>query len=219
MSISLSLYDFFAYTLPGGLYLFAIIHGSVILGLATATNFKSLDSLAPTEIAVLAGVTYLLGIAFDKLATEWHYLFKGRKFADRVFAEYAANNPHLELKVQSRDWPVMLAYIRRESLEVAADIERVNASRIMMRNISLGLALLTLIQVVQSIKTSSLLAELLLMIAFGIGSFIFIRQATAFQEGFYQKIYEAIVARNITAASDLIAIKPKPISLESTEYQ
>jgi len=52
MSIRVGLYDFFAYTIPGGLYLFTIAYLSIILGWVKI-DFQILDNLSVIQVGVL----------------------------------------------------------------------------------------------------------------------------------------------------------------------
>jgi hypothetical protein len=205
MSIRLGLYDFFAYTLPGGLYLLVLTYAAVILGIANA-DFKILANLSAVQIAVVIAAAYFISYVFDPVARAWHRLFKGHGYVKRVHDEYKAHHPEIELKARPGDWPVMLAFIRRENLEVAADIERHNVSRLMMRNVSLGLGMLAALQIIVCLRTGFALLDVALLVLFVTGSIVSGRQATSFQSWFYQSIYQAITARNLTA-TDFIEMK------------
>jgi hypothetical protein len=216
MSIKLGLYDFFAYTLPGGLYLSVVAYGAAIFGLIVI-DLNSLGTLSFVQIVILVAVAYFISFVFDPFAKYWHRLFKGGKgYTRRVYDNYTSSHAAFEFKLPPDDWPVMLAYIRRENIEIAGDIERLNVSRIMMRNVSLGLAFLTVLQSIQCLRTNFLPLDAALLIVFAAGSVLCGRQGATFQAWFYQSLYQAILARSLTI-SDLVILRPVVSTADNKE--
>jgi len=214
VSIKLGLYDFFAYTLPGGLYLSVLAYGAAIFGLI-AFDLKALGTLSFVQIVILVAVAYFISFMFDPFAKYWHRLFKGGKgYTGRVYEDYIAHHTNFEFKFRPGDWPVILAYIRRENMEIATDIERLNVSRIMMRNVSLGLALLAILQAIQCLRTAFAPLDVALFMVFAAGSVLCGRQGVAFQTWFYQSLFQAIIARSMTV-SDLVALRPVASAADS----
>ena len=148
MSVRISVYDFFAYTIPGGLYLFATLYTCTVLGFLEIDWF-SLE-LSLMQIIIAAGLAYILGLLLDPVAKlVYERVFMRTNLREVAFQEFQRRHPSLETRIQSQDWPTLLAYISRESIDLALDIERHNASNIMLRNLSLGLMSLSLVEIVQ----------------------------------------------------------------------
>ena len=103
MSIRISIYDFFAYTIPGSIYLFIAIYACTIFGIVHI-DWLSLD-LSVVQIIVIAGLAYITGLIFEPIAKLWYRLFKPRNFADTVLKEFKHLHPSLEVRFRAADWP------------------------------------------------------------------------------------------------------------------
>ncbi len=142
MSIRLGLYDLFAYTIPGSLYIFCIAHLAMILGWTTL-DFQLLSSLSAVQVFILAALAYIAGLIVEPIAKQWRSLFKSKGLAKIAYDEFKQRYSNLEIGFRPEDLGVLLAYVRRESTEVAAEIELLNVTSIMLGNISLGLVSLS----------------------------------------------------------------------------
>jgi len=205
MSITVSIYDFFAYTIPGGVYLFAIIYACATFGIVTI-DYQSLNSLSATQITAGAILAYILGLLLDQFAKYWYRLFKPKNVAQAVLDGLKVKHPEVDMKFRGKDWAVLIAYLRRERADAALDIERLNASHIMLKNVSFGLVILSIIQLAQTIQMNFPVWSLILCAALVVASVIAGRQAAKFNKWFYSANYEAIIARGIDI-SDLIVRK------------
>ena len=213
MSIKIGIYDFFAYTIPGVFYLFTIAYLCTIFGLV-AIDVQSLDNLSTLQVLVLAILAYIIGMIFDPITNLWCRFFKPTNMSKVVLDEFKERHTDLEIKFQARDWPVLLAYLKQENVDITTDIERHNATNIMLRNISFNLIVLSIIQVIQYIQTSFLVLNLILCLALLVSSIIAGREGAKRSRWFYSTIYEAIAARSLES-SDLLVRKQKAVSKET----
>jgi len=213
MSIRIGIYDFFAYTIPGGFYLLTIAYLCLISGLATI-DFQSLSNPSIVQAIVVAILAYIAGLVFDPIAQPWYRLFKPKSFSKKVLDEFKESYTDLEIKFQARDWPVLLAYLRRENIDIAADIEKLNATNIMLRNASFNLVILSVIQIIQYIRTGFFAWNLVLCFVFLISSIIAGRESIKRVTWFYLGIYEAITARSLEL-SDLLVRKQEVASRDT----
>ena len=73
MNIKVSVYDFFAYTISGGLILFTAVYALDIFGVLQI----DLLSLTPSagQSAILIAVAYIIGLLFEPIGKLWHRLF------------------------------------------------------------------------------------------------------------------------------------------------
>jgi len=143
MSIKLGIYDFFAYTIPGIFYLIIASYAAKLFGFVTL-DFDHLTKLSLISVIFIAGVGYITGMILDPLARKWHLLFRPKKleFVQGAFDIFCHTHLNLGPKIQAEDRELLKAYLRHSDSESFADIERFNASRIMLRNISFGFLLL-----------------------------------------------------------------------------
>lgn len=191
MSIRVGTYDFFAYTLPGGIYLIATLYLLQKYGgfLFDYTNIPTVYFI------VLIGAAYIMGLVIDPIASNfWYWLFRPKDFFKTTMKEFNQRNSRIQVEFQDMDWYVLVAYIKRINREMATDIEHINALHIMFRNLSFGFLIYSAIATLEYIERAysipfAVMAGLLL-----IGSIIFIRQAIRFNRWFYQGIYQSIAA-------------------------
>jgi hypothetical protein len=199
MSVTISIYDFFAYTIPGALYLFTVLYACAVLGFLEI-DWLSLD-LSLVQIIIAAGLAYILGLIFEPIAKlVYERLYKRMNLRELAFQEFQRRHPSLETRIQSEDWPALLAYIKRESMDVALDIERHNVTNLMLRNVSLGLISLSLVQLIQFALTLGLL-HLILAIALAVSSIIAGKESLKFGAWFFFGIFEAIASHSLQVSS------------------
>lgn len=205
MSIKVSIYDFFAYTIPGGLYVLLIAYACSIFGLLQIDWLK-LD-LSAAQIIIAVGLAYIAGLILDPVAGLWYCLFKPKNLREVAFQEFQKRYSSLKTNIRSEHWPMLLAYIRRESIDLATDIDRSSALNIMLRNISLGFMALALIQVVQFARTLRF-PHLILCVALVGFSTIAIKESLKFGKWFFVSIFEATACRSLQQSS-LVVSKEK----------
>jgi hypothetical protein len=213
MSIRVGLYDFFAYTIPGGLYLFTIAYLGIILGWVKI-DFQILDNLSVIQIGLLIALSYLIGMILEPIAKQWHRIFKSKGLSQKVLNGFKEKHTDLDIKFRSEDWAVLLAYLRRENFDVAAEIERYNVTSIMLRNISLSLILLAILQIVEFIQTNFTWYFVLFAVLI-FASIMAGRGSTKFQAWFYSLIFEAITARSLEVSDLVVRKQDNNIAIEA----
>lgn len=197
MGISLSLYDFFAHLVPGGVFLSALLYAFQEAWLRS----PAFTALTTAQLLCFGLAAYVLGYAIDPLAYGWYRLFQPRRDSNDG-AQAAAQSltkeyPTIEVAPQTMSWFVVLAYIRRRNLSMAQEIERLNVTHIMLRGVSLGLlffALAFCLKVVTAPKPwISVVLSLLSMAA----SYSLMQNAIKFRRWFYKSIYQSVLALNL----------------------
>jgi len=217
MSLTIGIYDFFAYTLPGVFYLFIIIYLYKIAGVMRV-DFQILNNLSILSVIAITAVAYILGLIIDPVAKRWYRLFRKKNASEVVLDRLKENNPHLEIKFQAQDWPILRAYIRREDNSLVSEIERMNVMRIMLRNISLCLAIFAVIQISQYVIYNFFPLNLVLGVAFVLASIIAGRESAKFADWFHEGFYEAIIAYSLEL-SDLVVKGEKAIHENNDEAE
>jgi hypothetical protein len=193
MSVKLNPYDFFAYTIPGGVVLFTILYSLDSFGIYDV-DFQGMIASAGW-LLLLAGVAYLTGLLIKPFSDFWYHLFRPKGFPEKALEEFKKIHPSIKISFQGEDWTILLAYIRHDNPDIASEIERVNASSVMMRSISLGLMLLAIVEIVHFA-----LALVPLQLVFGICLVVFSiiagRQSDRFSQWFFFAIYESIASHS-----------------------
>ncbi|MFZ2360610.1 MAG: hypothetical protein WA040_14820 [Anaerolineae bacterium] len=194
MSIKLGVYDFFAYTIPGVFYL---LIGIVALALFGVTNvdLQTVNSLSLVGAVLLAGAGYATGLVMDPLAMRWHGRFGPRQREKiEAFGELMADYPHLTPRFNAHDRSLLLAFLRRRDMELVGEIERYNVNCIMLRNLSLGLALMSLLFVAYFVFVVPFWPNLIIAAVCAGLSVLAARQGLKFKKWYYDATFTAATA-------------------------
>ena len=193
MSIRIGIYDFFAYTIPGGLFLLLLFYGLDSFGVPGI--WEKLNTLTTPQIFLLVVGAYLIGFVFNPFATKWSVWFEPRSFEQDALDRIKKRNPALPVDIAAHDWPIWLASIRRESLELALEIDRYMAVAKMLRGVSLFLLLagvMILVNVIAQKHPAWYLTGVALSFLF---SFVVIRESMYSKRRFFYSIFETVLAR------------------------
>lgn len=195
MSIKASIYDFLAYALPGAIILLLILHGGETFGIAP--YFTQLVSSNFSNWFVFGIASYLAGFILEPLVnyiTDFYSPSKKAKIA--AFESLTARNPDLKIDLNPVDWAFWFATIRRESLDLAYEIDRLNAQSKMMKGVSCASILLLVLWlsygIMGKISAWYLLASPVILLI----TFLSIRQANRFKLMFFLIIYETVISRD-----------------------
>lgn len=198
MAIRISLYDFFAYTVPGVFYLLVVGFAAVVFGLLPA-DWSAFNDLSLTALIILVGAGYVVGILCTAVAQYWSRLFRSRKQSRIAFREFASEHPWLRVYFEPADWDILLRLLKMSSEEAAADIEHLNVLSIMMRNISFGFGILAGVFVLYYFAVSAHAANLLFAVVAGVASVMAARSGATFSKWYFKAIFAAVAARGLDA--------------------
>lgn len=204
MNLRLGIYEVFSRIVPGGLYIVVIVQILSTLGIMKF-DLQAINNLSLAASIGLVIVAYILGGAFDNLATVFFHLLKKQNISGRTLARFKKNyQDRWQIDFEDGDWSLLLAFIRTKNLELAGELDRHNALSIMLRNVSMGLLFLAAnssIQFFISRNSADIFVSLILLSL----SMLILREAMKFREWFYDGIYETVLAYRIDLET---AIKP-----------
>ena len=193
MSITIGIYDFFSYAIPGSLYLLTGIY--LFASLSDKLGKLSNLSLQIDHIVLFAVGGYLVGILFDFVARKMiQWLFKDGRIYQQALDKFSNRGEYYKVDFAKGDWPVLLAYIKHNSPENLKTIEKNKALSMMLRNTSFCGLLLFLGQVAcLFVKGYS---NWQLTIAFGAIVLVWLsgEQSLRFHRMFFQGIFETTYA-------------------------
>jgi len=189
MSIRIGIYDFFAFTVPGIFYLLTSTYVGIILGLIKI-DFNTLTEVSVLFVILMALVAYVIGLLLDPIARQWYCIFCPKDVYISVFEEFKTKHDNLKIKFDAKDWYILLTYFKRDNIEIASDIERYNATRIMLRNISLSFLILGIIQGVQFFRMNFSLGYVISSFILLILTIIALIQCIKYDKWFYSAIYQ-----------------------------
>lgn len=145
MSIKIGIYDFFAYTIPGGMYLVSVIY----LGYIFQSFIIDITTFDLVPLLIFVALSYVIGLILNPISYKWHRLFKTKDISRTTLEKFQNNNFNFKFKFEPRDIPILIRYIKQNDMEVASEMGQFNAMHIMLRNrnVSLSLFFLTIIQI------------------------------------------------------------------------
>lgn len=190
MSISIGIYDFFSYTVPGLIYLLVVYDVFNLFHPIKAEIDKLGDAPLWGGLILLVIFAFLVGHIFDSISHRlWYRLFYRGGSQVRAYNTFlkiigvnASFNPH--------QWTILLGAIRHNDAQLADAIDRNKATSIMLRNISFALFLLGVVFIAQAIYSIGFwywFASLSALVF--IGSGISLRRSDHFNMAFYHMIY------------------------------
>ncbi len=203
MTVRISLYDFYAYTIPGFLYLTDVLIILLLLGIVQF-DFQFINQISGTLLTFmflgLTGLAYMLGQLLDPVAEAWFLIFERIKPSERQFKEYQVRLKEYSSSTQppkASDWPILLAYLRNHNNNEEVIPDRFNATNYMLKNISLGFLLMFLILLVGMLLSDFDSIMLALTAAAGLGCLLARNRSVEFKNWFYSSLYEAYIANQM----------------------
>jgi len=206
MNFRLGVYDLFSRIVPGGVYLIAFGE------FARALGWIKIDLSLLNDVGILPSlglllVAYVVGSAMERVGAAWRHVFKKRGTSARALENFKQkHSDRWIIDFEEDDWAVLRAYVYIHNPSVAEEADRFNALSIMLKNISLGLAILMAGEVIQFINTSNwlflVLAGALLFL-----SYQMVIRASAQSNWFYSYIYETILAYRLNLEERVKPVK------------
>jgi hypothetical protein len=193
MSIRTSIYDFFAYVIPGALCLITIVFGLEVFGLFQLWNTIKKGDLIVLALLIL--LSYVAGYIIWYINSKLIRIFETRPISKLAFDEFKILHPNVHIDIDPNDWQIWFASIRRESIELAMEIEKQKATSYLLRGISFSFALLCLITIAGVVAS-----KLVWWCSFGsMGMaglvYISIKESIKFNKWFFFLIFEIIISR------------------------
>ena len=201
MNIGLGFYEIFGRIIPGAFYLIALMQLALIFKL-TSFDLQAFNDLGLIPLLGLAVIAYILGSVFYPISIIWHRLFKPKNVPSLSFKEFQNRNPGWKFEFGGNDWKTLFAYIRKESPNLSAEIDKQYAFYLMLGSISFGMILLAINQVLLVILNGSYI-NLVFAVLLIIASLLIAREGKFFQTRFYQWIFETILSYQLKPA-DLV---------------
>lgn len=205
MSIKLGIYDFFAYMIPGGIaiaaFLFVLINrfGLII----------DFTQLSATHILLFGILSYLSGYVVDAISGRmWLDFFHPKNLFEKTINEFNERNPSIKVSLKEMDWYIVFTYIKKQSIDIADTIDKLNAQSKMLKNSGFGAVIFSIIFLVEFFSSKYHVNNLLLSIACLVVAIILAKQAVKFRSWFYVSIYQSYVG--IISEPEFLPVKIIP---------
>lgn len=198
MSISLGVYDFYAYIIPGLLYLF------VTNELFRNVGWRFVDvgiwfqpGQAPGIIFAIAILllAYLVGHMLDIVAYQFYLILRYRLRHKEGVSDHQLNYlrkryPYLDIQYNPKDWNTLFTLLRERNNDIAKVIDKYQADSIMLRNIAFSMFLFAIMQVALFFTTGLWENLSVAMVSFLISS-LSMNKSNRFRAWSYTTIFEA----------------------------
>jgi hypothetical protein len=188
MSITLGIYDLFGNMIPGLLYLYVINEALNKFNM----SFIDIAQLNNTFHIVLVGVAaYILGHIFNPISYRgWYRIWFPKPPDITALTRIKKENPGVSLQFNRNDTKLLIGVIRHQNLEIAQRIETNQAGSILMRNISLGLALFVLVQIPTLFQNHFAPENIILVILPILLSYMAIKRAQKQDHWYHRDVFE-----------------------------
>jgi hypothetical protein len=151
-------------------------------------------------VFIALAASYILGLILDSVARQWYRLFKKADAREASLERLRQTYPELEIESRTTDWSMLRAFYWLRDKEFVTYLERLNVTRIMLRNFSLGFAFLSIIQIIVYIPNWRQIEQLLLGVV-SLGAVLLTGyQSAKFGAWFHEGYYQAIVANTLEAS-------------------
>jgi len=191
MSFTLGLYDLFANTIPGFIYLFILNETLRELGFAHF-NVTQIDHVP--FFLLLTLLAYLVGHIMDYLAYRlWVRVFYPDYPEGRAYEHFRSMYPELKIQFNPSQSRLLFAAIKFLKPEIANDIEKNKVISLMLRNVSFAFVIFFLSQVYIFLFKGNSLINLSIAVASLLASIITLRRAELFHVHYYKLVFEHIV--------------------------
>ena len=202
MSIKVGVYDFFTH-LIGGSFLLAIILYILQRLLPLPIDIANLSS---TQFLILGTIGYVLGYVATPISSHyWYRFFVPKELYQNTIQALNKQIPQMEVNLDEMDWYTLIAFIKKQNIDMAGDIEQYNAISIMLRSTSFGLLLFSITFIVDFFLKNYVIGFLFLSIVCFILSVILIRESVTYHTYFFRSIYQSVVA---------LIIQPEQLSVK-----
>lgn len=206
MSIKIGLYDFFAYTIPGGLFLLVVLYAVVRL---TPLDIDLMQA-SIVQGLFFAVASYVVGYILDPLAKYlWYARFEPEDALSKAKADLNSRNDRFSISDVNIHWYVLLAFIRSKNMDMAIEIERFKTTEIMMRNVSFVLLLCAALPLIDLAMYGFSFWQVIVTVGCLLGCFFAMKQALKFGMWFYGGIFGTIAA---------LELKPEFIPIELKDF-
>lgn len=209
MSVSIGIYDIFAYAIPGFLYLYAFNNILRLLKLPHVEELVAINSTAALGLLFLAA--YLAGHLMDFISHRlWVRIWYRGHGEERAYSQFLETKPGRNVKFDPKQWSLLFSVIRHNDHETAEMIDKLKATSIMLRNVSFGFLLLGSIAILEIFFSMFSWQALFLSMVYLLFSVIALRISDRFNLSFYTIIYQQALLYGKNLEDILLAGRGSP---------
>jgi hypothetical protein len=197
--------------LPGSIYLSAIITALSIWPSGIKIPISELNA---SVLVVLVAASYLIGMLVSPLKwTPWDRLFPYPDL-NAILEKLERTYPEVTVNMRPNQWPVLQAKMAFEDREHSLAVDKLRATHIMLRSVSLALCLFVVLAVVYVAgHPESIISWVGAVVALG-ASALAAKGSRMFSSWTYHYTFELIIAR-VIEPEDFVKRRNEPRSEDS----
>lgn len=209
MSVNLGIYDFFAYIVPGLMYLFLLNDFSARMGWFSFDLAQANSQIGIGAVGVVALAAYVLGNIFDPLAHWFCFKLLTRgSMPETVLEDLKRQYPALRIAYQPKDYHMLFVLLRARNPAFAQTLDRFESNSIMLKNVSFISALFSVLRLPELVRNFNVL-EALLVLAGMVVCLLAYRAGKMYHTWFFLDIFQASLEYGLNASAVLANKKPK----------
>lgn len=193
MSINLGLYDLFANTVPGMLYIFVFAQILDVLGIYHF-DLTLIDTSA--KVLAIALISFVFGHIFNAFTYRgWYKLLLRQYHAEDVALKQltSGRTGQLYSGFSPGDAKIIFAVIQNRDLRLAERLEASRANSIMMRNISFATFLLSVDQIIRLIRFGFEWRFVIFTLAYILFSWMALKRGANYERWFFRDVFRTAV--------------------------
>jgi hypothetical protein len=200
MSVKFGIYELVSFTIPGFVYLIAGLYFSNSF-FGTHINLD-LFNFKLIQLVIYVALSFIIG-QVSLIFSEYYWRFVSKIFrinnlSDYFFKQFKKRNRNFNIDFKITSWYTLKEVLNKEVPDSVEEIERVNAARYMLRNLSFGLLILSFALFAVAIKNQFPCFLLLLGLLFLALSFICLFAQFRLLMTLHWLTYDTLVARSLT---------------------
>jgi hypothetical protein len=209
MSVNLGIYDFFAYLVPGLMYLVLFNDFSARMGWGAYDLAQVNSQISIGTIGIVALSAYVIGNIFDVFAHWFCFsLLTRRSMPEAVLENLKQQYPDLNIAYRPKDYHLLFVLLRARNPGFTQTIDRFESNSIMLKNISFIAALFSILHLPE-LFTHFSLPGLLLVLAGVAACWLAYRASKAYHTWFFLDVFQASLEYGLSTAEVIQNEKPK----------
>ena len=214
MSVSIGIFDLYSFMIPGLLYLFVFNEAARVIKISYFDLSLLKDNVwLGVGILVLA---YITGHILTSLSFRiWFRLFYRHERSERAYNKFKLRMSDVDF--EPKKWSILLAVIRRDNSDIAQVIEKNIVDAIMFRNVSFGLALFAMVQIVSGVATGFTPINITTAILSLSASGLALRQSAKYDGWFFNSVFEHAVTFGRTTEEVINSLKAEKPAKRSSK--
>lgn len=214
MSISIGIYELFAYTVPGVVYIYVINEFLRLLNFPHV-DISKLDNIA--QLSILAVIAYISTHIFDSITRRiWVPLFMNEDFKKESLESFKRERNEVDIQFTADQSQLIASAICHSDKDFYDRIAMLDVLYMMLRNISFGFLLFSILQLAIFWKNNWEIQFLIIALLSFVVAIILIYRSKQFRKRYFQYFYSSALCYGTSIEQILHLPSSKKTSIKPT---